>query len=83
MNNVTEEDKQKVLLEVGMRTISHAVQKEGMLIYGPPSLQINWYAATTWAKMMAHDYGVTEDVLTAIIVEHLKARAIEAIQKYE
>lgn len=83
MREITEEERQQVLSEVGMRTISHAVQKEGMLIYGPPSLQINWYAAKTWAKMMAHDYGVTEDALVAIIIDHLKARAIEEIQKYQ
>jgi len=82
MREVTEEEKQSVLMEVGMRTVSHAVEKEGMLIFSPANMHINWASAKTWAKMMSHEYNVTEEVLTAIIIDHLKVRAMAEIQGY-
>jgi len=82
VREISEEEKQSVLSDVGMRTISHAVEREGMLIFSPATMHINWSSAKTWAKMMSHEYSVTEDVLTAIIIEHLKARAMKEIQEY-
>lgn len=83
MKEISDEDRQQVLSEVGMQTIRQAVKKEGMLVSSVPNMTINWHAAEVWAKRGAHDYGVSEEVLRAILIGHLKECSKVEIDRYE
>lgn len=82
MRVISEEEKQKVLSEVGMHTIRQAIEHEGMLVSSSSSTTIDWHAASVWVKRRAHDFGVTEEVLESIVINYLKERAKEEIEKH-
>lgn len=79
---ISKEEKERVLSEIGMLTIRQAVKSEGMLVSSQLNTVVNWHIAEVWVKKKSHDYDVPEDVLKAIIIEHLKDRAKEEIDKY-
>lgn len=82
MEIISEEQRKKVLEEVGMHTIRQAIEHEGMLVSSASSITMDRHAATVWVKRRAHDFGVSAEVLESIVMGYLKQRAKEEIDKY-
>jgi|GEM_PF-4944761 len=82
MEIITEEQKKKVLEEVGMHTIRQAIEHEGMLVSSASSITMNRHAAIVWVKRQAPNFGVSAEVLESIVMGYLKERAKEEINKY-
>ena len=82
MKEITEEERRNVLTEIGERTIRDALKGGGILVFGKPSIMINWEEAEAWIKINTRDLNVPGESLRTIFLEHLKRRASEEIESY-
>ncbi|NTW27348.1 MAG: hypothetical protein HGA36_03420 [Candidatus Moranbacteria bacterium] len=81
MKEISIEERELVLLEVGMRTVREAIK--GICTFGKPSARVNFEAAELWVKDNAHDINASKELLRITFLGQLKNHAIAGLREYE
>lgn len=81
---ITQEEKDKVLGQIGMLTIRKAVASEGMLTSNALNLVVDWHKAETWVKKKASEAEEIEEVvLREILMDLIRERAKAEIENHK
>lgn len=79
---ISEAERQEVLMKVGSNAISTAINREGILVVGDPTT-FSRRKAEIWAKREAVRCSVSFEVLHDLVTKELNRLIMEEIKRYE